>query len=111
MHVGTWNLAGIAEDQIDFFMSQLTDNYPWSLILLQEAFSRTEGIEFEGKHVVFVPESLSGSLRCPAILVHQQWAPSVKYLGSDTRWVAVEVSQKFVLVSLHLPHVGRGFHE
>ena len=90
MHVGTWNLAGIAEDQIDFFISQLSDNYPWIFILLQEAFSRTEGIEFDGRHVVVVP----------AILVHEEWAPSVK-----------EVSQKCVLVSMHLPHVGRGLHE
>ena len=96
---------------IDSFISQLTDNYPWNLVLLQEAFSRTDGFEFDGRHVMFTPDKTSGNLRCPAILVNQDLAHSARFLGSDVRWIAVELRDICVFVSLHLPHVGRGFHE
>ena len=81
------------------------------MILLQESFSRTEGIEFDGRHVLFTPDKVIGNLRCPAALVNQKWSQFARYVGSDVRWVAVERFQKYVFVSLHLPHVGRGFHE
>ena len=40
--MGTWNVAGLAEDEIDIFITQLSDHYEWDVVCLQEAFSRTE---------------------------------------------------------------------
>jgi hypothetical protein len=108
LHVCTWNVAGIAERQLDTFIDQLSDNHPWDIVLLQEAFRRTEGIESSHHHVIFTCGELIGGLRCPAILVHERWSHHVKFLGGGVRWLAVEFNSSHVFVSLHLQHRGAG---
>ena len=107
--MGTWNVAGLAEDEIEIFITQLSDNYEWDFVCLQEAFSRTEDIEFEGGHVMLTCGSRSGGLRIPAILVHERWASSSRLLASGERWLAVEVHAELVLLSVHLPHRNLNF--
>ena len=54
LHVGTWNVAGISEAELGTFVDQLSDNFPWDVVFLQEAFSRTEGIELEFNHQLWL---------------------------------------------------------
>ena len=108
LHVGSWNVAGLAEDEVDTFIDQVSDHYPWDILMLQEGFRRSEGIALASKHLLFTSGQISGGLRCPALLVHERWARDdsgfVKFAGSGTRWVAVELDAKYIFVSLHLPH-------
>ena len=109
--MGTWNVAGIVEEQFDLFVEQLSDHYPWDFILLQETFQRTEGIQLGAGHVLFTSSTLLGKLRCPAILVNERWAASATFAGSRNRWVAIDINETTVLISLHLPHRGHHVNE
>ena len=108
MHVGTWNVAGVAVDAFDVFLGQLSDNYVWDVLFLQEGFRRTEGIASEFGHLLFTPSTLYGNLRCPAVIVNERWksAVDVAFVGSGDRWVAVSFANEFLFISLHLPHTG-----
>ena len=50
LHVCTWNVAGIAVRDVNLFIEQLTDNYAWDFVMLQETFTQAAGIELEGNH-------------------------------------------------------------
>ena len=106
--VASWNLAGLAEGDVDVFLAQLSDNYVWDIICLQEAFTRGEGIEFNGPYELFTSGEVGQHQRCPAILVNSATAGAVRFLGSHARWVAVELKNGSTCVSLHLPHPGHG---
>ena len=105
--MGTWNVAGVGLDAVDDFLGQLSDNYVWDILFLQEGFRRTEGIACELGHLLFTPCQLAGNLRCPAVVVHEKWKASaeVRYAGSGARWVAVSFAGDMLLISLHLPHM------
>ena len=85
--MGTWNVAGVAVDAWDDFLGQLSDNYIWDILFLQEGFSRTEGVASEFEHVLFTPTTLTGNLRCPAVLINERWRNTVDvdYAGSGDR--------------------------
>ena len=109
--MGSWNVAGVAVDAVDAFVEQLSDNYTWDIIMLQEGFRQNEGVPISGGHLLFTSGHLVGNLRCPAILVHERWtqdtSTSVKLIGSGKRWVAVELKSDqlcYVFMSVHLPH-------
>ena len=104
--MGTWNVAGIAVDKLDTFIEQLSDNYPWDVLLLQEGFRQTDGIASEFNHLLFTSSHLVGNLRCPAILVNERLrdGAEISFAGSGERWVAVSVDGAMLFVSLHLPH-------
>ena len=110
MHVCSWNVAGLAEDDLQEFESQVSDHYPWDILLLQEAFVRSEGIAAPSRHMLFTSGLSVGGLRRPAIFVHARWASdaatSVKLAGSGRRWVAVEFKAgcAYLFISMHLPH-------
>ena len=106
-----WNVAGIAEEQLDTFLQQVSDNQPWDVLLLQEAFRRTDGIASEWEHLIFTTEAIWGGLRCPAIIFNHCWAQLVKPLGSGKRWVAVRFGMDAIFLSLHLPHTGLSLAE
>jgi hypothetical protein len=100
-------VAGVAEGELDTFISQIGDNYSWSVLLLQEAFVRTEGIVIDGGHQVYTSTELEGGLRCPAIIVHSKCTEGIEFAGGGSRWLAVTLGN-LIIISLHLPHVGRG---
>ena len=104
LHVGSWDVAGLGESDIDDFISQISDHYPWDVVMLQEAFTRAEGISTNSGHMVFPCQSTAGGLRGPAILIHEQWrrGAEVRFAGSGHRWVAIEMNG-VMFVSLHLP--------
>ena len=105
LHVGTWNVAGIAIDSLDTFVEQLSDNYSWDVIMLQEGFRQTDGVD-AGCHLLFTPGQLIGNLRCPAVLVNSRWVDQVdiRFEGSGARWVAVSFGGRMLFLSVHLPH-------
>ena len=109
--MGTWNLAGLAEDDIDEFINELSDNYAWDFVCLQETFSRSSDVSFDSNCALYTAETVEGGLKCPAILVNEKWKSNARMLGSGVRWVAVEVDVDVVIVSLHLPHLGLSFAE
>ena len=82
--MGTWNVAGIAADAVDILIAQLSDNYTWDIMLLQEGFRQTDGIATEFGHLVFASGHLVGNLRCPAIFVHERWRDvvDISFAGS-----------------------------
>ena len=88
--MATWNAAGIGTADLDLFIEQVSDHYPWDVLFLQEAFSRSGGIELDSNHHLIPSGTIVGGLRCPAILVNGTWE-NVRYAGSGRRWVAVEV--------------------
>ena len=107
----SWSLAGIATDEIDLLFSQISDNYFWDFMLLQETFVQTDTVSLECKHSLFVSSERVVGQRCPAILVHHKWAGCVRVLAESARWIALQLSDEMILVSLHLPHAGRPFSE
>jgi hypothetical protein len=103
----SWNLAGLAEDQIDDWIAQVTCLTPdWDFLLLQECFSRLEGV-CTGQHVLLTPPCRSGALKVPCIIINERWAQHVKLAGGGARWVACTFGD-VMLVTAHLPHSGRG---
>jgi hypothetical protein len=50
----SWNVAGLAEDQVVPWLEQMSMMSPWDFILVQEGFSRLDGIS-TGEHVLFTP--------------------------------------------------------
>ena len=110
MHVGTWNVAGIGEAVLGSFVEQLSDNFPWDVLFLQEAFCRTEGIDVEFNHYLFTSGTRAGGLRCPAILVNERWG-DVHFITSGARWLAVGMGPSVILISLHLPDIGHDLVE
>ena len=99
----SWNVAGLAEDQVVPWLKQLSMISPCDFVLIQEGFCRLEGIS-TGEHVLFTPPRLWGGLRCPAILVHSRWTGEVRLAGGGSRWVAVDFRGEMLLISAHLPH-------
>ena len=79
----------------------------WDFLLLQEGFCRLEGIN-TGAHVLFTPPCRCGALKCPAIIVHRRWTDDAKAAGGGARWVAIAFKSGIMLISVHLPHSGRG---
>ena len=43
LFVVSWNVAGIAEKDINSFFDPVNDAHPWGILFLQETFRRTEG--------------------------------------------------------------------
>jgi hypothetical protein len=103
----SWNLAGLAEGQIDDWIDQVTCLTPeWDFLLLQESFVRLDGV-CTGQHLLLTPSVRSGGLKIPCIMINQRWALHVKLAGSGARWVACTFGD-VMLVAAHLPHSGRG---
>ena len=111
LFIGTWNLAGLAVLDCDLFIAQLSDNYKWDFLLLQETFVCADGLELESKHVVFTGSDRDGDCRLPGVLVHERWASNCRVVGEGSRWLAVRVSDDLLLISLHLPHQGKSLDE
>jgi hypothetical protein len=84
----SWNLAGLKESQIDDFLAHTSMEHPWDVLLLQEAFRKTSGLEFDAEHLLLTAPRLEGNLRCPSIIVRSELAGMVKSVGGGTRWVA-----------------------
>jgi hypothetical protein len=108
--VVSWNVAGVAERDLNTFYDHLGDAHPWDVLCLQEAFRRTEGLAPEMGtnsdvgHLVYTPTRLHGGLRCPAIVVHKNSSHLSKFVGSANRWVAIAFNRKTLIISAHLPH-------
>ena len=106
----SWNVAGIAERDLNTFYDHVSDAHPWDVLCLQEAFRRTEGLvpepgaNSDEGHTIFTPTSLHRGLRCPAIVVKQNSSHLSKFVGSATRWVAITFNSKTLVISAHLPH-------
>ena len=108
----SWNLAGVNPDDFHLLLKQLSDNYDWDILLMQEAFSSSDGIELESNHVLFVGDKGQGGQRRPAVLVHERWrSHGLRRLASGERWIAVDVGNSFTALSVHLPHSGYNFDE
>ena len=65
----SWNVAGIPLDDLDVWLQQVSDHFPWDLICLQEGFKRLNGIAIGGGHGIFTLCRQLGVLRSPAIIV------------------------------------------
>ena len=66
LKVLSWNVAGLAEDCTDIFLSQISMLVDWDVLLLQECFRKLDGVNV-GAHELFTPSELLGGLRCPAV--------------------------------------------
>ena len=75
--VVSWNVAGITASLLGSFLLNLSFHSPWSVLCLQEAFTKTEGLlsisildgTDERQHVVFTPKETKKGLRAPAVIV------------------------------------------
>ena len=91
LKVLSWNVAGLAEDCTDIFLSQISMLADWDVLLLQECFRKLDGVDV-GVHELFTPSELLGGQ--PGIV------------GCAARWTAVELVVQLTLISAHLPHKG-----
>ena len=80
LKVLSWNVAGLAEDFTDIFLSQISMLADWDVLLLQECFRELDGVNV-GAHELFTPSELMGGLRCPADIVNQKWKGQSKIVG------------------------------
>ena len=110
LKVLSWNVAGLAEDCTDIFLSQISMLADWDVLLLQECFRKLDGVNV-GAHDLFTPSELLGGLRCPAVIVNRKWKGQSKIVGGAARWTAVELDGQLTLISAHLPHKGRKLGE
>ena len=101
--MASWNVAGIAEADLDLFYAETRSQLEWDVLCLQEAFVRTEGIVSKSKKLIYTPKVVLPGLRTPAIIVHEKIAGSSKFLASGARWVAAKVGD-VIYISAHLPH-------
>ena len=106
----TWNVAGLAAAQLAIFLDHVEMAAPWDFIALQEGFRVLEGLD-GGGHGIFTPPELEGGLRCPVVVVHSRRAETARYAGGRARWVAVDVEEEFLVISAHLPHIGKSLLE
>ena len=60
-------MAGVATDELDLFFAETDAVFAWDILMLQEAFVKTEGIQSDCKHVLYTPEQIVTGLRTPAI--------------------------------------------
>ena len=113
--VVSWNVAGITGSLLCSFLLNLSFHCPWSVLCLQEAFTKTErplsSSSLDGtdghKHFFFffTPKEVKKGLRAPAIVVRDMFAQKCVLLGSGLRWVAVLFTKLCrIFVSLHLQH-------
>ena len=72
LKVLSWNVAGLAEDCTDIFLSQMSVLADWVVLLLLECFRKLDGVNV-GAHELFTPSELVGRLRCPAVIVNRKW--------------------------------------
>ena len=105
LKVLSWNVAGLAEDCTDIFLSQID----WD-VLLQECFRKLDGVNV-GAHELFTPSELLGGLRCPTVIVNRKWKGQSKIVVGAARWTAVELDGQLSLISAHLPHKGKKLAE
>ena len=105
LKVLSWNVAGLAEDCADIFLSQISMLADWDVLLLQECFRKLDGVDV-GVHDLFTPSELLGGLRCPAVIVNRKWKGQSKIVAGAARWTAVELDGQLTLISAHLPHKG-----
>ena len=80
LKVMSWNVAGLAGDSTDIFLSQISMLTDWDVLLLLEYFRKT------GHHTSELERT---SERC--------W-------GGAGRWTAVELDGQLTITSVHLPH-------
>ena len=102
-----WNVAGVAIDELDLFFAETSALLDWAILMIQEAFVKTEGIPSDSKHVIYSPERTVTGLRTPAIVVNEKCHGKSRLLNSGIRWVAVELNVQHIttiFVSVHLPH-------
>jgi endonuclease/exonuclease/phosphatase family metal-dependent hydrolase len=100
----------LAASQLSIFLDQVEMAAPWDFIALQEGFRVLEGLD-GGGHGVFTPPELEGGLRCPVVVVHSRRAETARYVGGRVRWVAVDVDEEYLVISAHLPHIGKSLQE
>ena len=105
-----WNIAGLAAAQLPILLDHVELAAPWDFIALQEGFRELEGLD-AGGHGIFTPPELEGGLRCPAVAIHSRRAEHARYVGGRSRWVAVDVEEEFLVISAHLPHIGKSVQE
>ena len=110
LKVLSWNVAGLAEDCTDIFLSQISMFADWDMLLLQECFRRLDGVNV-GAHELFTLtlSELLGGLRCPAVIVNRKWKGQSKIVEGAARWTAVELDGQLTLISAHLPHKGKNW--
>ena len=101
LKVLSWNVACLAEDCTDIFLSQISMRTDWDVLLLQECFRKLDGVDV-GTHEFFTRPELLGGLRCPAVIVNQKWSGQSKVVGVAARWTAVELGEQLTLISAHL---------
>ena len=105
--VVSWNVAGVATDELCLFFAETYAVLEWDILMLQEAFVKTEGIQSDCKHVIYTPEQNVTGLRTPAIVVNEKCHGKSRLLSCGIRWVAVESNMHHfttIFVSVHLPH-------
>ena len=105
LKVLSWNVAGLAVDSTDIFLSQISMLADWDVLVLQECFRKLDGVDV-GVHELFTPSELLEGLRCPAVIVNRKWKGQSKIVGGAARWTAVELDGQLTLISAHLPHKG-----
>ena len=100
LKVLSWNVAGLAENCADIFLSQISMLTDWDVLLLQECFRKLDGVDV-GVHELFTPSELLGGLRCPAVIVNRKWKGQSKIVGGAARWTAVELGGQLTFISAH----------
>ena len=106
----SWNIAGLAATDLALFLDHVELAAPWDFIALQEGFRKLEGLD-AGGHGLFTPPELEGGLRCPAVVIHSRRAAGARYVGGRARWLAVDVEEEFLVLSAHLPHIGKSLQD
>ena len=102
----SWNVAGLAETDLDDFLTNSSLLIHWDIMCLQEAFVRAEGIESAQSHGIYTSKQVTVGLRSPAIIVRDSMHKLTSFLTSGRRWVACKI-QDFTVLSVHLPHQRR----
>ena len=84
--VVSWNVAGVDTDELDRFFAETYAVFAWDILMLQEAFVKTEGIQSDCKHVIYTPEQIVTGLRTPATVVNEKCHGKSLFFQTVSSW-------------------------
>ena len=76
LKVLSWNVAGLAENCADIFLSQISMLTDWDVLLLQECFRKLDGVDV-GVHKLFTPSELLPAEDAASLCI---WTSSVTWI-------------------------------
>ena len=76
LHGFSWNVAILAETEIDRFFEDFSTDFYWDFMCIQEfCTSRPDGLQIRNNNLVIIGGNVDR--KCPALVIHRRWIPYI----------------------------------